>query len=408
MRYRYAQLHDYLDEGGTCSISYLAGWEGPISNAPPLHDFRAFFLEEFEEAAHEIEATEIIPERLLRRAAEVGCFRLTIPETHGGLGLPFEQYLPYLEIAAMGPGAGRMLVHLTNGIWRPLLEFGNEAQRELLRTLVSGDTVVAFCLTEQTAGTGRDLHSLAIRQGDFWSITGEKHLITFADRASHFLLVVATDERRAKDSLTAFLVPRETDGFNIDVSQKTMGIHGTGHAFLRYTDMVVSDSDRLGEVGQGLQVGLSFLDYSRISLSACMVGLAQRALDEALAFARRRVTFGKAIGERQSIQAHLADMYTDVAAGRELVRSAARRYDKRLDITLDAAAAKLFCLNLVGRVTDLALKVHGGYGYTKAAPIERIYRDARGFWFEEGTQEIQQSVIAKNLLDARRQDPLQR
>jgi alkylation response protein AidB-like acyl-CoA dehydrogenase len=153
-------------------------------------------------------------------------------------------------------------------------------------------------------------------------------------------------------------------------------------------------------VGQGLEVALSFLDYSRVSLSNCMVGLAQRALDEAAAFSKKRTTFGQPIADRQAIQAHLADMHADVSAGRGLVRHAAELCDAGEDYTAAAATAKLFCLNMVGRVTDLSLRVHGGYGYTTDAPIERIYRDARGFWFEEGTAEIQQLVVARHVLSA--------
>jgi alkylation response protein AidB-like acyl-CoA dehydrogenase len=366
---------------------------------PALETFRRFFREEFEAAADEIEQTDRIPESLLRRTAEVGAYRLTLPVENGGLGLPAGDYLPYLEAAAMGPGAGRMLVHVANGLWRPLVEFGDWRQQELARRLGSGEICLAFALTERSGGTGRDLRSLATRSGSGWTITGEKHLITFADRAEVFLLVVASDERRAKDSLTAFLVPRETPGFEVDATQRTMGIHGTGHGWLRFRDMFVDDDSRLGEVGQGLDVALSFLDYSRLSLSTCMVGLAQRALDEAVEFAKVRETFGKPIAQRQAVQAHIADMQADIYAARALVRMVADVYDASGDVTPVASAAKLFCLNMVSRVTDHALRVHGGFGYTKDAAIERIYRDARGFWFEEGTQEIQQLVVARDVLD---------
>jgi alkylation response protein AidB-like acyl-CoA dehydrogenase len=367
---------------------------------PALETFTRFFLEEFEAAAAEIEATDRIPERLLHRSAELGAYRLTLPVEHGGFGLAAREYQPYLEAAAMGPGAGRMLVHVTNGLWRPLLRFGDDGQREIAVRASVGECCVAFALTEQAGGTGRDLRSLARRSGSGWLVSGEKHLITFGDRADWFLLVVASDERREKDSLTAFLLPRDTPGFEIDPTQRTMGLHGTGHAWLRYSDMAVDDSLRLGEVGQGLEVALSFLDYSRMSLATCMVGLAQRALDESVAFAHRRTTFGKPIADRQMVQAHLADMQADLLAGRALVRTVADVYDAGEDVTPVASAAKLFCLNMVGRVTDHALRVHGGYGYTKDAPIERIYRDARGFWFEEGTQEVQQIVVARDVLAA--------
>ena len=365
---------------------------------PDVATFRRFFLEDVEAAADEIEATDRIPQRLLQGAAELGAYRLTVPPEHGGFGLSAVDYSPYLEAAAMGPGAGRMLVHVSNGLWRPLVRFGDEAQRAIAERAATGDVCVAFALTEKAGGTGRDLRSRATRSGAGWTIAGEKHLITFADRADWFVLVVASDDRRSKDSLTAFLVPRETPGFEIDATQRTMGIHGTGHAWLRFHDMAVDDELRLGDVGQGLEVALSFLDYSRFSLSTCMVGLAQRALDESVAFAKTRETFGKPIAERQAVQAHLADMQADVLAGRALVRTVARVYDAGDDVTPVASAAKLFCLNMIGRVTDHALRVHGGFGYTKDAAIERIYRDARGFWFEEGTQEIQQLVVARDVL----------
>jgi alkylation response protein AidB-like acyl-CoA dehydrogenase len=369
-----------------------------MTTAPSIDEFRDFYREVFEPRADEIERTDTIPKDLLDQVAELGVYRLTVPPDHGGYGLPLMEYLPYLEVAAHGPAAGRLLMHHTNGLWRPIAWFGNEEQRTLITKIASGEVVPAFGLTEKTGGTGRDLHSVARRDGDSWLISGEKHLITFADRADWFILVVATDKAKGKDSLTAFLIPRNTPGFEIDLSQTMMGCHGTGHAFLRYQDMRVPDSARLGAEGEGLAVALSFLDYSRVSLSNSMVGLAQRALDEAVSFARRRVTFGRPIAERQAMQISIADMYADINAGRQLVHRAAARFQRGENFTTEAATAKLFCLNMIGRVTDLALKMHGGYGYTVEAPIERIYRDARSFWFEEGTQEIQQLVIARSVL----------
>jgi alkylation response protein AidB-like acyl-CoA dehydrogenase len=371
-----------------------------VTSVPALEAFREFFLGTYEARSGEIESTDVIPADLLDEAAALGIYRLTVPVEHGGYGLELPDYLPYLEAAAMGPASGRLLVHHTNGLWRPLAWYGNAEQQELIPQIASGEVVPAFALTEQSGGTGRDTHSTARREGDSWYLSGEKHLITFADRADWFIVVVAHDDRKAKDSLTAFLIPRDTPGFEIDLSQSMMGCHGTGHAFLRYTDMEVPDEHRLGEVGQGLSVALSFLDYSRVSLSNSMVGLSQRALNEAVAFAKRRVTFGQPIATRQAMQAHIADMHADVSAGRLLVQQAAQTFQRGDSFTSEAATAKLFCLNMIGRVTDLALRVHGGYGYTVEAPIERIYRDARSFWFEEGTAEIQQLVVARSVLAA--------
>jgi acyl-CoA dehydrogenase len=330
--------------------------------------------------------------------AKLGLLGLTIPQRYGGLGLNLQSLEPYLEVAGSGPGWLRMLVHVANGFWRPVDRFGSAEQRQIIPALASGDAVLAFALTERAGGTGRDTHSRAVRDADGWCLFGEKHLITFADRADAFLITVATDERKAVDSLTTFLVPRNTPGLVIDATQETMGLTETGHGILLFDGVALPDSARLGGIGQGLEVALSFLDYSRISLSACMVGLAQHALDCSVDFARQRATFGRPIAQRQAIQMHLADMHADVSAARALVRHAARCHDAGVPLTMLASTTKLFCQGMVGRVTDLALRVHGGYGYTKDAPIERLYRDARGFWFEEGTAEIQQLVIARNLL----------
>ncbi|MEP6869479.1 MAG: acyl-CoA dehydrogenase family protein, partial [Novosphingobium sp.] len=290
-----------------------------MSQIVALDKFREFFLTEVEAAYPEVARTETVPDHLNRRAAEMGCYKLTLPVEYGGFGMSVTEYMPYLEAAAEGPGIGRMLVHTTNGIWRPIHHYGNAEQRAILPKMAEGDSVVAFALTEMTGGTGRDLKSTARRDGDTWFVSGEKHLITWADRADWFLIVAASDDRGTQESLTAFLIPRDTDGFEIDATQHTMGLHGTGHAFLNYNNMAVLDKYRLGEVGQGLEVALFFLDYSRVSLSNSMVGLAQRALDEAVVFAKRRVTFGKPISSRAQIQTHIAMMQADIEAARHLV-----------------------------------------------------------------------------------------
>ncbi|MGH7775764.1 MAG: acyl-CoA dehydrogenase family protein [Candidatus Dormibacterales bacterium] len=368
--------------------------------APGLELVESLFLGEFEAAAPAMEESDSIPEALLRAVAEMGLHGLSIPPEQGGFGLSLAELQPYLETAARGPGCGRMLLHLSNGIWRPVARYGGPDQRALVPAIAAGEATVAFALTEPVGGTGRDIHSRATVGREGWSLTGSKHLVTFGDRADWFLLTAASDGRREPGSLTSFLLPRATPGLRVEPDQRTMGLHGTGHARLFYEDLRVDDRHRLGEVGQGLEVALSFLDYSRISLAACMVGLARRALDESVAFARRRVTFGRPIAEREAVRGHLADMHSDVEAARALVRGAAAAFDRGDAVTVAAATAKLFCLEMVGRVTDRALRVHGGFGYTKDAAIERIYRDARGFWFEEGTAEVQRLVIARGLLAA--------
>jgi alkylation response protein AidB-like acyl-CoA dehydrogenase len=362
--------------------------------APPALDaVQTLFVSELEEGARAADASDEIPPQDLARFHALGICALTPPPEFGGLGLAPTEVMPYLERAGMGPAWGRMMAHVANGIWRPIARYGSEEQQSLVARMAAGEALVAFALTERSGGSGRDLHSRAVRDGDGWRLTGEKHLITFADRADAFLLTAASDDRRAADSLTSFLIPRDTPGLEVEEAQHTMGLAGTGPPPLKFHHWAVEHRHRLGPVGHGLEVAMSFLDYSRVSLSSCMVGTAQRALDEAVAFARERVTFGRPIAERQAIQVHLADMHAEVAAGRALVRQSAVAPEGAA-----SATAKLFCQRMVGRVTDLALRVHGGIGYTTASPIERLYRDARGYWFEEGTAEIQQLVIARELL----------
>jgi alkylation response protein AidB-like acyl-CoA dehydrogenase len=364
---------------------------------PTIEAFQAFFREEYEREAPGIEGTGRVPLELRRRLAESGALRLTVPEEHGGFGLGMVDALPYLEAAGMGHGSGRMLVHVANGLWRSLAGYGNPQQRSLIRGMGSGDVVLALGVTEREGGGGRDLHARAVRDGDCWRLSGEKHLVTFGQFADWFLLLSATDDRAASDSFSMFAVPRGSNGLVI-TPQPTMGLAGIGLASLRFDGVTVGGNAILGRIGQGLAVAGSFLDYSRVSLCACMVGLAQRALDQSIDFARQRTTFGKPIAERQAIQVHLANMHADISAARSLVWRVAERYQRGELVSTEAATAKLFCAGMVGRVTDLALRVHGGLGYTKETPLERIYREARAFWFEEGTAEVQQVLIARRLL----------
>jgi alkylation response protein AidB-like acyl-CoA dehydrogenase len=368
-----------------------------MSALPTVEVFRRFVVEEYERHAAEIEASGQVPPALRRRLAQFGALRLTVPVEYGGFGLGLVEALPYLEAAGMGHGSGRMLVHVSNGLWRSLAGYGTAEQRALVAAMADGRATVALAVTERQGGGGRDLHSRAARQPGGWRLDGEKHLITFGEVADWFLLLAATDDRGASDSFSMFVVPRGAPGLEV-TAQPLMGLAGTGIASLRFAGLEVDDAAMLGKPGEGLAVAGAFLDYSRVSLSACMVGLAQRALDESIGFAKARVTFGRPLAERQAIQMHLASMHADVSAARALVRQVAERFRRGERVSTEAATVKLFCADMVGRVTDLALRAHGGLGYAKERPMERIYREARAYWFEEGTAEVQQLLIARRLL----------
>ena len=366
------------------------------TTAPDLAAFREFFLAEFEDASPQIEREDRVPERLLQRTAEIGALRLTVPRELGGFGLGIEEVVPYLEAAAQGPAAGRMLVHVLNGMWRPLAAFGSPGQRELIRTQAAGETIVGIAVTEREGGSGRDLRTAAVREGDGWRLTGEKYLVTFADLASHVIVLAVTDERRGPDALTTFLVRTDANGVEA-AAEPLIGLAGIRLGSIRF-DVHVGEEDRLGELGQGFAVLGAFLDHSRISLSACMVGFGQRCLDEAVAFARRRVTFGRPIAERQAIQVQLAGMYTRLLAARSAVQVVAARSARKEDFAVDAAAVKMFCADVATGLADACLRIHGGHGLTRASVAERLVRDSRSWWMEEGTAEIQSLLIARRLL----------
>jgi alkylation response protein AidB-like acyl-CoA dehydrogenase len=372
-----------------------------MTNSPDLATFRGFFTEELEARTDEVARCGRMPADLMARAAQIGALAMTAPAELGGLGMSVQQVVPFLEVAAQGPAVGRMLVHVANGMWRPISRHGSPAQQELISAAGRGEIVIALGVTEPGGGSGKDLRSVAVpASADTWRLSGEKHLITWAQHADWFIILAAADERGGSDGgprLTTFLVPRGAPGLTVE-AQTLMGLDGVGVGRVVMRDVEVSRTSLLGGVGDGMAVLATFLDYSRISLSACMVGVGQRALDEALRFARERVTFGKTLGERQAIQTKLADMYAKLSAARALTGSLARQYDEGTVQDVDTAAAKMFCADAVNDITDTALRIHGGLGYTTARPIERIYRDARAFLFEEGTAEIQQLLIARRLL----------
>lgn len=363
-------------------------------------EIRTFVLGELEALASQIEQAGATPPDLWTRLAERSLLRLTLPPEYGGWGLPLADYVPILETVAQSHGSVRMIVHVHNGLWRLLDKYGTPDQKtRYLDRWASGDTKMAFAITEPDGGTGTDIKTEGRRTDDGWALWGRKWLITFADVADAFVVVAYTDHSRGHEGISAFIVPRDIPGLRITLQPDGMGLTGTGHGLLEFEGCRIPADALLGYEGDGLRMILrDFLDISRISIATSCVGLARRALDLATDHAHRRVTFGKPLADRQAIQFALAEMVVDVQAARLLVHDAARRVDAGERCTTEAAMAKLFGLEMVGRVTDKALKIFGGIGYLRGHPVERLYRDARALWFEEGTAEVQKLVIARALL----------
>lgn len=363
-----------------------------------------FIWSELDRYENQIERTDEVPlDDLFPRLRRMRCFGLMVPEEYGGVGLSVSQYIPILAEFSKIHGGIRVVVHVHNTTAKGVAQLGSpEQKRALLPKIATGESSVAFGLTEPDAGTGRDLKSRAVRDGDHFVLNGRKHLITNSDFASHFMVFCYTDPSRGAHGISALMVDRDTPGFTIADMPPLMGCKGGQHGYLTFKDCRVPVANVLGQEGEGLHQMTVALEVSRLFIAATSLGTAERAFELSLAFAKKRVTFGKPIAERQAIQTYLAEMGTDLYALRNMITAAARKADRGERIPTEASMCKLFGLEAVGRVTDRALLVHGGVGYTQKYPIERLYRDARLNWVEEGTPTIQQLVIARNFLDGYR------
>lgn len=353
-------------------------------------------LDAFEE---EIESTEQMPlDKIMPILRRIGAFGLIVPQKYGGAGMSMRQYIPILAEFAKIHGSFRVLVHVHNSFAHAISEIADEHQKaDVLPGAAVGEKSIAFALTEPDHGTGADLGTTAVRAGDRddadYVINGRKHLITNSQIASHFIVFAKT---RA-DQVSAFLVPRDTPGLTIEAMPETMGCKGGEHGELTFTDVQVPASARIGEEGEGVRNLEQALHISRVFIAAASWGTAVRCLDLSQKRAAERVTFGKAIEQRQAVQRYLAEMAIDVKALGLMLADVARRADRGEPIAAESSMVKQFGLEAVGRVTDRALLVHGGVGYTRRFPIERLYRDARLNWLEEGTPTIQYLVVASEL-----------
>lgn len=337
---------------------------------------------------------------LFPKLREIGAFGWLVPAEYGGNGLTITQYLPVIAEVAKIHGGIRALVHVHNSFAHAVADHATEAQRqELLPSVAVGERSIAFALTEPDHGTGLDLGTTAVSDGDGYRINGRKWLITNSDFASHFIVLGKTTNGDGGQELTAILVPRDAPGLTIERLPETMGCKGGQHGLLTFTDVWAGRDQILGGVeGRGRHHLESSLEISRVLVAASSLGTAERALELALAHAQSRVTFGAPLAERQAVQRYLAEMATDIHALRLLLADAAGKWDARQRIPGEASIVKLFGLEAVGRVTDRALLVLGGIGYTRRHEVERLYRDARLNWIEEGTPTIQHLTIARALL----------
>ncbi|GGA09918.1 acyl-CoA dehydrogenase family protein [Neptunicoccus cionae] len=357
----------------------------------------------------EVAETNTIPEDIRAEMRELGLFGLSIPEEFGGLGLDMEEEVNLaFELGRTSP-AFRSLLGTNNGIGsQGLIMDGTEAQKQhYLPKLASGEMIASFALTEAEAGSdARSLRTSAKRDGDGFILNGTKRYITNAPHAGLFTVFARTeDPDNPEGSITAFLVEAGTPGLSIGSVDKKMGQQGSLTSDVVFEDCRVPASAVLGEkTGQGFRTAMKVLDRGRLHISAVCVGAAERLIADSLDYAMERKQFGQPIAEFQLVQAMLADSRAEAFAARCMVLETARAKDRAEVVTTDAACCKMYASEMVGRVADRAVQIHGGAGYMSEYAIERFYRDVRLFRIYEGTTQIQQLVIARNMIKQRKSE----
>ncbi len=369
----------------------------------PEHDLirrtvREFALERVAPVAEELDREARFPYELVAELGELGLMGLPVPEEYGGAGGDTVSYAIAIEELARVDSSVAITVaaHTSLGTM-PILLFGSDEQRrEWLPDLASGRRLAAFGLTEPDAGSdaGATRTTAELRDGR-WVVNGSKIFITNA--GTDITACVTITARTGPDEISNLIVPNGTPGYEISAPMKKMGWRASDTRELAFRDCAVPEGNLLGQPGQGFRQFLEVLDGGRISVAAMGVGLAQGAFDLAFAYARERHQFGRAIASFQAIQFRLADMATEIAAGRALVYRAAWLKDQGRPFALEAAQAKLYTGELSHRVANWALQIHGGYGFMDEFPISRLYRDQKILEIGEGTNEVQRMVIARHL-----------
>ena len=361
-----------------------------------------FAQREIQPLAAELDHDQRFPHETIGKMAELGLLGIPYPEEFGGAGMDTVCYAIAVEEVGRACGStGLILAAHTSLGTNPIYMFGSPEQKaQYLPRLCSGQTLGAFGLTEPGAGSDAGgTRTQAIQDGDHWVINGSKMWITNAAYADYLILTAVTDT--SKREISCFIIEKGTPGYTIGAEEKKLGLRGSDTHALSFEDVRVPASQMLGPRGQGFKQMLKTLNGGRISIGALSVGLAQRALDESLRYSQDRVQFGRPICDNQVIAGYLADMATRVEASRELVLRAARMKDAGMDYSQAGAMAKLFASETASWCADRAIQIHGGYGYTREYPVERLYRDAKLCEIGEGTSEIQRLVISRQLLDAR-------
>jgi alkylation response protein AidB-like acyl-CoA dehydrogenase len=337
----------------------------------------------------------------MRKLGELGFMGITFPEKYGGANLTYLEVVAIIEeLSKYDPSVG-LSVSAHNGLCtNHIYMFGNEQLRErYLPNLCSGKTIGAWALTEPGSGSDAGgMTTTAVRDGGYYLLNGTKTFTTHGSVAGTYVVIAVTDRSKRKNGISAFILERGMAGFSVGKKENKLGMRASDTATLLFDNVHVPKENLIGDEGAGFRQALQILDGGRIGIAALAVGIAQACLDHSLKYAKERHQFGKPLGEFQAIQWKLADMATDVNAARMLTYKAAWEELQGKDVNLIAAEAKYFASEAAVRAANEAVQIHGGYGFIKDFPVEKLYRDVKLLTIGEGTSEVQKMVIAKNLL----------
>lgn len=362
---------------------------------------RQFALQHIKPYVMEWDEAQHFPIDTFKAMGELGLLGVLVPENYGGAGLGYFEYVAVIQEISKVCGSIGLSVAAHNSLCtNHILTFGTEEQKQkYLPRLAKGECVGAWGLTEPNTGSDAgNMQTVAIRNGDEWVLNGTKCWITHGITGEIAVVIARTGEPRTKDNSTAFIIERGTPGFKAGKKENKLGMRASETAEMIFDHCVISDSQRLGEVGDGFKQAMKILDGGRISIAALSLGIAKGAFEASVKYSKEREQFGKPISEFQGISFKLADMATEIAAAEMLIQQACGLKERGMPMTKEAAMAKYYASEVAVKVATDAVQIFGGYGYTKDFPVEKYYRDAKLCTIGEGTSEIQKIVIAREVL----------
>lgn len=361
---------------------------------------REFAEKEVKPLAAEVDEQERFPMETVAKMARLGIFGIPIPKAYGGAGGDNIMYsIAVEELSRVCATTGVIVSAHTSLCAAPILDHGTEEQKQkYLPKLAGGEWLGAFGLTEPNAGTDASAQqTMAVEEGDHYVLNGNKIFITNAGYAHVYVIFAMTDKSLGTKGISAFIVEEGMPGFSVGKKESKMGIRGSATCELIFENCIVPKENLLGKIGGGFGIAMKTLDGGRIGIASQALGIAQGAMDETVKYTKERKQFGKSLSQFQNMQFQMADLQTKVEAARLLVRSASFKKDSGIPYSADAAMAKLFAAETAMEVTTKAVQFHGGYGYTREYPVERMMRDAKITEIYEGTSEVQRMVIAAKL-----------